>query len=287
MDFNGSNYLVLSDYYSRWIEIDKMSSTTSAAIIDKLSVHFSREGIPRRMRTDNDPRFMSEVIKSFWKKMDIQHSTSSPIYPKANGHAEKAVDIAKRILKKSADAKTNLHTALLEYRNMPVDGFRSPAQLLKGRQLRSILPCTTKHLEPKTVSPAEWRKARLRQQQRQSYYYNKNAAPLPPLSPGQPVWCQLEEDGQWRKAVVKSIHDSRSYWIQAEAGGEYRRNRVHLRPRVPGSSTTVPPHEDGTQPNEPPVPTPTEPTDPPQRANNQVAPRTSGRLRKPRTKVDV
>ena len=131
---------------------------------------------------------MSELFQSFLKSLDIQHSTSSPIYPKANGHAEKAVDIAKRILKKSADAKTDYYIGLLEYRNTPVDGFRSPAQLLKGRQLRSVLPCTIKHLRPKTVSPAELRKVRVLQQQRQSSYYDSSSAPLPPLTQGQLVW---------------------------------------------------------------------------------------------------
>jgi len=246
MELDGVDYLVTSDYYSRWLEVDQMTSTTSSAIIEKLSVHFAREGIPQRMRTDNDTRFMSAECQSFWRKMDIQHSTSSPVYPKANGHAEKAVDIAKRIIKKAKDAKTDPRLGLLEYRNTPVDGFRSPAQLLKGRQLRSIMPCTTRHLTPKTVSPAELRKVTQMQQQRQSCYYNKSAAPLSPLKAGQLIWCQLEEKGQWEKAVIKSIHDSRSYWITTEDGGEYRRNRVHLRPRVPSASRIIPTHEAGT-----------------------------------------
>jgi len=78
MDFNGSDYLVTSDYYSRWIEIDKITSTTYAVIIEKLSAHFSREGLPQKIRTDNNPRFMSERFQLFLKSTDIQHSTSSP-----------------------------------------------------------------------------------------------------------------------------------------------------------------------------------------------------------------
>ena len=59
------------------------------------------------------------------------------------------------------------------------------------------------------------------------------------------VWAQLEKKGQWERAVIKSIHDSRSYWITTETGGEYRRNRVHLRPRVSGAPKVVPTHEAG------------------------------------------
>lgn len=283
MELDGIDYLVTSDYYSRWFEVDKMSSTTSAAIIEKLSIHFSREGVPQRIRTDNDPRFVSEEIKAFWKKMDIQQTLSSPIYPRANGHAEKAVDIAKRILKKAKDAKTNYHIGLLEYRNTPVDGFRSPVQLLKGRQLRSILPCSVKHLLPKTVSPAELRKVRILQQQRQSCYYDRSAVSLIPLKTGQAVWCQLEEKGQWEKAVIKSIHDSRSYWITTDAGGEYRRNRIHLRPRVSSAPQVTPALE---APATGVAVEPAAPTIPAQATETAgpipVVPRTSGRTRKAR-----
>lgn len=71
MDFNGSDYLVISDYYSHWIEIDKVTSTTYAVIIENLLAHLSREDLQQKIRTDNDPRFMSERFQLFLKSMNI------------------------------------------------------------------------------------------------------------------------------------------------------------------------------------------------------------------------
>jgi hypothetical protein len=42
--------------------------------------------------------------------------------------------------------KRDPYLSLLEYRNTPVDNFKSPAQLLMSRRLRSILPSTNQQL---------------------------------------------------------------------------------------------------------------------------------------------
>ena len=77
----------------------------------------------------------------------IIHSTSSPNYPQSNGLSEKAVQIAKRLMVKAAESKSDLYLALLEYQNTPIDGF-APAQIMVGRQLRSLLPSITQTLQP-------------------------------------------------------------------------------------------------------------------------------------------
>lgn len=122
------------------------------------------------------------------------------------------------------------------------------------------------------------------QQQRQSCYYNRSATPLSPLSVGQLVWCQLEENGQWEKATIQSIHDSRSYWIKTAAGGEYRRNRIHLRPREPGAKTDEPAQQADPSPEEPQPMSGKTSTTIPAKTNNSPAVRSSERLRKKRKK---
>lgn len=228
---NGRDYMVTSDYYSRWIEVDHLKSTTAAEVITKLKSHFAREGIPQVIRSDNGPQFKAAEFQQFAKKWDFQHTTSSPNWPQANGHAEKAVDIAKNLIQKAADSKSDPYLSILEYRNTPVDGFRSPAQLLKSRSLRSTMPCLKNHLRPRIVPVGMARRVRMESKRKQVAAYNRGAVELPALEEGQPVWVKLEENRRWEKAMIQSIHDRRSYWLNTEAGGTYRRNRAHIKPR--------------------------------------------------------
>lgn len=237
---DGRDYLVTCDYYSRWIEVDHLTSTTSAAVITKLKHHFSREGIPLEVRSDNGPQFSSEEFQRFAAAWDFHHTTSSPNHPQSNGLAEKAVGIAKQILRKSAESKSDPYLGLLEYRNTPVDGFRSPAQLLKSRILRSTVPCTQKHLTPSIVPPSALHQVRQKAQQKQQASFNTNVRTQQPLKPGQPVWVQTGDSNKtWKKAVIIRKHDSRSYSISLSNGTSIRRNRIHLKSRQPDTQQTT------------------------------------------------
>ncbi|KAG5858283.1 hypothetical protein JTB14_020061 [Gonioctena quinquepunctata] len=84
---------------------------------------------------DEEDFMVSTVVVNEIKNSNVW--VESPHYPRSNGLAEKAVQIAKNMLKKCDD----IHLALLEYRNTPISGSdESPAQLLNNRHLRSKLP---------------------------------------------------------------------------------------------------------------------------------------------------
>ena len=78
----GNNYLLVVDYFSRYPEVIKLSSTVSATVIATLKTLFARHGIPEIFRSDNGPQYSAEVFTQFMKSYDIQHITSSPKYPK-------------------------------------------------------------------------------------------------------------------------------------------------------------------------------------------------------------
>ena len=240
----GRNYLITSDYYSRFIEIDKLNCTTSSEIITKLKSHFARYGIPLKIRSDNGPQFSSSEFLSFLQLYDIQLCTSSPNFPQSNGHIEKAVDIAKRIMQKAVDSNSDPYLGLLEYRSTPISGSASPAQLLMSRTPRSILP--TIQLRPKVIPRKEIIRVHERNQCRQKTYYDRHAKDLAMLSPNKTVWMKLsKEDKHWKKGIVLSMPEPRSYLVQTENGNTYRRNRVHLKPRftAPGETEINIPNE--------------------------------------------
>ncbi|KAK2707571.1 hypothetical protein QYM36_015318 [Artemia franciscana] len=58
------NYLVTTDYYSRYIELDKLDSTSLGAIITKLKSQFAQNGIPQILTSDNSPQFAADKFKN-------------------------------------------------------------------------------------------------------------------------------------------------------------------------------------------------------------------------------
>ena len=206
---------------------------TSATIIRKLSAHFARHGIPETVFSDNGTNFASTEFQMFAKNWDFKHVTSSPEFPQSNGLAERSVQTAKNILSKAKADHTNPLLSILEYRATPVDGLASPAQLLMGRRLRSILPTTTQKLTPEVINPNTVRVTRDTCQSRQKTYFDRSARPLPPLHQGDRVFLQRGHK-QWQPATVTQTGQHRSYHVQTPDGKTFRRNRVHLR-KAPAS----------------------------------------------------
>lgn len=64
-EIKGRNYLLVIDYYSNFIEVDQLSTTTSKQVIEKLKKQFARLGIPRYIVSDGGPQYSSEEFKAF------------------------------------------------------------------------------------------------------------------------------------------------------------------------------------------------------------------------------
>ena len=80
-DFKGQNYLVVIDYYSRYLEILLLSRLTSEVVIAKFKSIFAHHGIPETLVTDNGRQFTSGEFQKFAETWNFIHVTSSPYYP--------------------------------------------------------------------------------------------------------------------------------------------------------------------------------------------------------------
>ena len=149
--WNGQDFVLLVDYYSRYWEIERLHNISSKTVIKKLKMMFSRLGIPEIVRSDNGTQYTSSDFKKFKKEWEFEHTTSSPHYQQSNGMAERHVQIAKKLLTKSKSSNQDLYLAILESRNTPVDGFASPAQLISGRRFRTTLPINLQLLKGKST----------------------------------------------------------------------------------------------------------------------------------------
>ena len=182
--WKNSHYLLVIDYFSRYIEISKLSSETTGSVIKHMSSIFARHGIPQQVVSDNGPQYSSREFSKFAKEYGFEHSTSSPQYPQANGEAERAVRTVKALLNKSGD----LYLALLTYRATPINStIYSPAELLMNRKLRTTLPILPQDLKP------DYRKLQVsenqqRDKQKQNFDKRHAAHSLIPLKEGMIVW---------------------------------------------------------------------------------------------------
>lgn len=112
--WNNEDYLVIVDYYSRYFELEKLHSTTSAAMISKLMASFARHSIPEAVISENGPQYRSGEFESFARTWEFTHTTTSPYYPQSNGLAEKFVHTAKMLLGKTKADKSVPYLSLLE-----------------------------------------------------------------------------------------------------------------------------------------------------------------------------
>ena len=85
----GEHLLVVVDYFLRWMEVDVLRSTTSAAVITYLDSHFARYGVPAGLRTDNGSNLVSEEMEKYLEEIGIVHHHNTPFWPRANGEVER------------------------------------------------------------------------------------------------------------------------------------------------------------------------------------------------------
>ena len=229
-DQDGQNYIVTVDYYSDFFEVDRLYSTAATSVIHKLKTHFARYGIPNTVMSDGGPPFDSRAMTAFAEHYGFDHKFSSPGFPQSNGKVESAVKIAKSLMSKAKADGRDVFLSLLEYRNTPTEGIGvSPAQRLMQRRTRTLLPTTSSMLEPRTPGGVKDKLDTRRAKQKS--YHDRHSHALAPLSPGEVVRINPRERRKpWKKAIVLSKHQApRSYIVETENGGVYRRNRRHLK----------------------------------------------------------
>ena len=92
---DGADYLLIVDYYSRFIEFCRLPNTSSSMVIIHTKSNFARHGIPKSVRSDNGPQFSAMEYSKFAEEWSFAHITSNPYHPQSNGLAEKSVQIIK------------------------------------------------------------------------------------------------------------------------------------------------------------------------------------------------
>ncbi|XP_061705289.1 uncharacterized protein K02A2.6-like [Cydia pomonella] len=220
--FEGSYWLVLSDAFSKWIEIKPMTKITTTKLCDELDTIFTTFGLPQFLVSDNGPQFISKEFQDYCEKNGIKHIKSSPYHPRTNGLAERLVRTFKTRMSSSTKClKKRLEHFLFAYRITPHSTTgKAPGQLMFGRQLNCLLD---------NARPSAKRSLQYRQIQA-----NVNSADQTPnYRPGDAVYVRSREQPRWEPATVSRRTHRYSYVINTPVGVERRYHADHIRPRLP------------------------------------------------------
>ena len=226
--FQRIDFLVVVDYFSKYLIIRKIPSSTSSAVIKELGMIFSEFGKPQIFRSDNGPCYSSQEFKFFMQNWLIKHRTSSPHYPQSNGLAESMVKVSKNLIEKAVRQDLPWNQLLLDYRCTPISSeIPSPAEILFGRKLRSSI----------SILPSQVMNDRISKQRelivkKEGKFYTNRIKALP-FEAGQNVWLQNSDSRKYEEAVIREkCREPNSYMVQIPATGQcFRRNSNFIKPR--------------------------------------------------------
>ena len=229
---SGSYVLVVVDYYSRYFEVDILKSVTSVKIIESLEKIFCTHGLPESLKTDNGPQFISKEFEDFLKENGIQHRTSTPLWPQANGEVERQNRSLLKVLKiaqaEKKDMKKELRKFLIAYRTTPHSSTgTTPAKLLFNREIRSKVP------ELRELYSAEDSEARDKdmelKQKRTDYADIRRSARESDIQPGDKVLLKQKKENKLSTEFQSVPHEVTSkrgneITVTSQEGVSYRRN---------------------------------------------------------------
>lgn len=232
-EYGGHDWLVIIDSYSGFICCDRLHDKTMSSVCRLFDKFFNCYGYPTEIRSDNVP-FNSLECDRYANRNNICLQFSSPRYPQSNGLAEKAVAIAKNILKRCYELGEveQYQYHILQYNTTPVASMRmSPSQLFFGRQVKTRMPIDEALLMKSNLDDSRIRLRHELKRETQKAYYDRHAKPLTPLNEGQTVMFRKNSKDWCYGTVVRKVND-RSFVVKDSFGNHFHRNRRFL------SSTT-------------------------------------------------
>ena len=153
--------LVIVDYFTRWIEVFALSSTTSSAISEVLIDQvFARYGFPKYILSDNGPQFVSNLFRNFCETLKIEQKFTANYHPQTN-MTERVNRTLKPLLAIYAQKQPHswdkeIHKLAFAIRSSINDTTgETPAFLMFGRDIRGpldlIIGDSTANLPPPTT----------------------------------------------------------------------------------------------------------------------------------------
>lgn len=194
----GEYLMVMVDDYSRYPELEIIQSTSAKVVLSKLDVIFSRQGIPKTVKTDNGPPFSSNEFKEYAHNNGFQHRKITPQWPEANGEVERFMATLNKHIRTSVaedlNWKNQLPHFLRQYRATPHTATKiSPFEAMSGRKMNIGLPEIPK---PNTNNPVHMKLTARdadSKEKMKSYADRKRKTKISTLKPGDQVLVKQQK----------------------------------------------------------------------------------------------
>lgn len=221
-------------------KVDILPSLTSTKVIESLEKIFCSHGLPRSLKTDNGTQFVFDEFERFLKKNDIEHRTSTPLWPQANGEVKRQ---NRSLLKTRGIAKAEKKNVSIEMRKL-LTAYRTTPHSSTGvapvnREIRSKIP----ELGNSRHSDGEARdKDSGMKQERNNYAEEKRRARESDPEPGDLVLLKQRKENK-----LSTTYGALPYTVSKKHGNEVimsspegvnvRRNVADVKKYVRGDTT--------------------------------------------------
>ena len=150
----GNRYiLVVSDYFSKWVEAFALKSHTAPVVAEILVDQIiSRCGAPNQLHSDQGPEFESKLISEMCRILNIDKTRTTGYHPQSDGQVERfnrtlLAMLSKYVQDNQKDWDVHLQKVMMGYRTSEHESTKyTPAFVLFRREL--ILPLDVQYHLP-------------------------------------------------------------------------------------------------------------------------------------------
>ena len=112
---SGDYLLVIVDDFSRFPEVEIISSLSAKAVIPKFDAIFARQGVPKVVKTDNGPPFNGDTFTKWGASIGFHHRKITPLWPAANGEVERMMDTLGKVIRIAHQEKISYKQQMYQF----------------------------------------------------------------------------------------------------------------------------------------------------------------------------
>ena len=172
---NGYYLFVIVDQRSKYPAVEFLRNTSMNSLRPALENLFSVYGIPDNLISDNRLPFFSREFYEFLLETGVNHKCITPLWPQANGQAERFMPsltkIAKTAILERKDWKIETYKFLAAYRNTPHPSTKvAPSDMMFNRKVRYTIPDIDRTINVDEINTKAERNNRLSKLRSKDYF---------------------------------------------------------------------------------------------------------------------